>query len=415
METANTQLTQVFEAFNELSVQLAGSYKELERRVESLTRELAEARSERLEQLAEKERLAERLTRLIETLPGGVLVINQHDVICEVNRGALDLLGEPLLEQPWSTIKARAFLASDGGDAQYRLHDGRAINLSCSELGQGNGCIVLLQDVSEMRALQEQVHRDRRLAAMGEMAASLAHQIRTPLASAVLYASQLDNPQISPTQHGRFTERLLGRLRYLETIINDMLIFARGGALGMESISSTQLIEAFRLVIEPQLATHGGQLHINDEAPGYELSCNCESLLGALENLAINALQACAGGAVLELDLKALGTQALQISLSDNGPGIPKHMQDRIFDPFFTTRQEGTGLGLAVVSEVARAHGGEVRLEHTREGGARFVLRLPLKGRLHALPSGRYQGEGKDAAGADAYQLKENAEFEVML
>ncbi len=378
MDAANKQLATAFEAFNDLSTKLAGAYEELERQVERLTRELAEARSERLRQLAEKERLAHRLARLVETLPGGVLVLDRAGVILDANRGAQILLGEPLLGEGWDDVSRRCFTASESS-GEAALHDGRKLSISFSELDEEGAAIVLLQDVSEMHRLQEQLHRDRRLAAMGEMTASLAHQIRTPLASALLYASQLDNPMITPAQHGRFTGKLLGRLRYLENTVHDMLVFASGGAPGMEEVGSADLLNEFRQLIEPQLVAHSARLRVQAETEG-RLRCNPEALLGALENLAVNAMQAQGHGARLHLSLKTGADAMLELRLRDDGPGIPDTLRERIFEPFFTTRGEGTGLGLAVVREIARGHGGEVFLEAGSREGSCFVIRLPWLG-----------------------------------
>ncbi len=381
------QLTDAFRAFNEMSVQLAGSYRELEGRVAELNEELAAARSERLRQLAEKERLADRLARLLEGLPGGVVVLDGDRRIQECNPAARELLGGTLLGEAWEAVARRAFEPGAGDAREVRLHNGRRVILSVRPLAAEPGQILLLQDVTEQRALQELLNRHRHVAAMGDMAAGLAHQIRTPLASALLYASNLVRGSLGEEDRRRFAERIVARLHHLEGMVEDTLRFARGGVLGVEDIEVRALLEELRQMIEPQLRAAGGTLEIMDRAPGARLRGSREALVGALHNLAANALQAADRAPRLRLHLAIEAPDALCMEFSDNGPGIPAPLCERVFEPFFTTRPDGTGLGLAVVHAVVQAHHGEIRVESAAGEGARFHIRLPLAEAGAALPA----------------------------
>lgn len=382
------QLQEAFRAFNEISLQLSASYRDLELRVARLNEELAAARSERLKQLAEKERLANRLTRLLEALPGGVVVLDGNGQVQEYNPAALDLLGAPLLGLAWRDIARRAFAPRRGDSREVMLRDGREVSISARSLGEEPGQILLLHDVTETRRLQEMVNRHKRLSAMGEMAAKLAHQIRTPLASALLYVSHLARPMLEAHDRVRFAQKILARLRHLEAMVNDMLTFARGSAVSDESFATRSLADELEQALEPQLQACGGQLEIVDHVPGAVLTGNRQALLGALLNLATNSLQAVGAGPRLRLAIGRDVSGAIELRLSDNGPGIPEEIRERIFEPFFTTRPDGTGLGLAVVQAVVESHRGDVRVEARAEGGVTFVLRLPQGEHHEALPSG---------------------------
>jgi two-component system, sensor histidine kinase FlrB len=382
------ELQRAFEAFTRMSEQLEGAYRELEQRAERLTTELAAARSERLVQLADKERIADRLGTLLEALPGGVVVLDGQGRVCECNPAALDLLGEPLLGETWEMVTRRV-LSDEQQDAhEVQLLDGRRVSISRRTLDVQPGQILLLHDVTETRALQETVSRQQRLSAMGEMTARLAHQIRTPLSSALLYASQLAGGRLKAADQVRFSEKLLHGLRHLDRMVNDMLGFARGGATAADTLSVAELLRDLEQSMVATLLASGARMNFHNEAPDARLQGNPEALAGALANLAANAVQATGHGARLQVHVRATDAARLEIAVTDNGPGIPFELRERIFEPFFTTRPEGTGLGLAVVQAVMEAHGGTIRLETPRTGGTRFVLSLPAA-QQEMLPSGR--------------------------
>lgn len=381
------QLTDAFLAFNEMSEQLAGSYRELETRVAELNRELAAARSERLRQLAEKERLADRLARLLEALPGGVVVLDGHGRVQECNPAARELLGGCPIGATWEAVVRRTVDDSGVADArEVRLRGGRRVIVSVRPLGAEPGRIILLQDVTEQRALQELLQRHQRVAAMGDMAAGLAHQIRTPLASALLYASNLVRGALGEEERRRFAERIVARLHHLERLVEETLRFARDGVFEVEDIDVDALIGELRQMIDPQLRAAGGSLEVVNRAPGARLRGSGEALVGALHNLAVNALQAAVASPHLSLTAVADGPDALHLEFADDGPGIPEAVRERIFEPFFTTRAEGTGLGLAVVHAVVQAHHGEIHVD-SGAAGTRFRIRLPLAEASAALPA----------------------------
>ena len=375
-------LEDAFALFNRMSAQLEGSYRELEDQVARLTRELAAARSERLQELAEKERLAARLERLLDLLPGGILVLDAGGVIEDCNPAAVALLGEPLKGQDWHSVMGRAFRAHHQDDGELELRSGRRISLSTASLGAGGGRIVLLTDVSEQFGLRQLVQRNQRLSSMGEMAAGLAHQVRTPLASALLYLSHLERPALDQQRRERCIARIRERLGHLERIVTGMLEFARGGGFAMERVEIGGLLEDLR-----QAAADLG-LALQVEAPAETLWVrgNRPALQSALLNLVENAGEA--GGPDVHITARAEAADGrVRLAVEDDGPGFAAGSEEAAFEPFHTTRPDGTGLGLAVVRAVVRAHGGGVRAHNRAAGGARIEIELPaLSPEAAALP-----------------------------
>lgn len=379
-------LADAFEAFNQMSLQLEQSYRELEQRAAQLTAELAAARSERVQQLAEKERLAERLTTLLETLPAGVLVLDGVEQVREFNQRALDQLGEPLRGETWDAVRERVFPQPQSPTGEATTRYGQRLHIASRSLDSEPGRILVMQDVTEAHARQEQLSRQQRLMAMGEMAASLAHQIRTPLTAAVLYSSHLAKDHLPASERARFSARLSERLKHLERLVNDMLTFARGGRGGAECFGVQELLSDLYAAVETQLEAAGAQWQADNGAAELVLLGNKDALVGALGNLVANSLQAKPQGAVLSVFVCACDDGCVELRLRDNGPGIPAELREHIFDPFFTTRPGGTGLGLAVVQATVRAHRGTVHVEAPAGGGCEFVLRLPTATAVAELP-----------------------------
>jgi two-component system, sensor histidine kinase FlrB len=374
----NAELEEAFGVFSQVSERLASSYQALEARITQLTEELAETRSERAREQDKNGRLANRLEHLLSALPAGIVVLDGRGRVQECNPAALELLGVPLQGVSWTEVIARAFAprASDGHEISLR--DGRLVSVATRSLDPEPGQIILITDLTSTRALQDQLARHQRLSSLGEMAASLAHQVRTPLATALLYVSHLNRPQLEEAERLRVAEKILSRLRHLEHLVKDMLVFARGDALCQETIVLTPLLNEIQQALEPQLQASGCRLMLDTQVGDAELLGNREALAGALLNLVTNAIQACGSGGEIHLTAACTADGKAEIRVRDNGPGISAELQARIFEPFFTTRADGTGLGLAVVQAVTRAHAGDVQLESVPGAGSTFSLRLPL-------------------------------------
>lgn len=384
-ENRAAELAQAFSEFTHTSLQLEEAYRELEARAETLSAALASAQDERLVQLAEKEKLADRLQGLLETLPAGVIVLDGQGVVQDCNPGAKNLLGDELAGYAWTEIIEERFAMEGDSAGEFMLRDGREVAISSCKLKAGTGRIVLINDVTETRKMQKLLARNERLTEMGQMNARLAHQLRTPLATAVLYASQLTGEDSSP-RSTRYAEKIMASLKHLERMVNDMLRFAGDTKKGdYQQVSVNSLFAEVAAHMDGQLGA-GAKLEFGTPN-GLNISCHREALVGALLNLTANAAEN--GGTDVHIVLDAAQyDDRIELSVSDNGPGIPKKDRKKIFEPFYTTRSNGTGLGLAVVSSVTRGHGGRVKVCDRTGGGTEFLITLPLP-ESGLLPSGR--------------------------
>lgn len=231
---------------------------------------------------------------------------------------------------------------------------------------------------SELADANGELARRERLSALGEMAAQVAHQLRTPLATALLYAGHLARPQLAEIDRTRFAEKTLSRLRYLERLIQDMLLFVKGARLSEDVFPLAQLLEDLIQTIEPHAAARSIGFHLEMPVSGMMLVGDRQAISGALINLLENALQACDSGGAVNVSVGGEGSPFAAFHVEDSGAGIPEAARERLFEPFFTTRGEGSGLGLAIVRQVAEAHRGWVEWTPRSEGGSLFTLYLPF-------------------------------------
>ncbi|CAA0323352.1 Sensory box sensor histidine kinase in two-component regulatory system [Alteromonas infernus] len=322
---------------------------------------------------------ASRLEHLLQVMPAGVIVIDGKGIVRQANEQAKALLGEPLEEEVWRRIITRSFKPRADDGHEVSLVDGRRVKLSITPLENEPGQLIVITDLTETRQLQARVSHMQRLSSLGKMVASLAHQIRTPLSAAMLYASNLTRKGLGQEAQEQFANKLTDRLKELESQVNDMLLFAKSGE---EQVVSNITLSELLTSVEGSAQTMTVQAHQTLGFSGFEqevsITGNLTALQGALLNLIHNASQVTPKGELVAVDASVSGNR-LNIAVTDKGPGVPEGLKHKIFEPFFTTKNNGTGLGLAVVKSVVNAHNGTLSVFNTPEGGACFSVSLPCK------------------------------------
>tara|TARA_R110001592_G_scaffold4318_7_gene24279 strand:+ start:7746 stop:8993 length:1248 start_codon:yes stop_codon:yes gene_type:complete len=387
-QRTEAQLERAHALFEDMSARLASSYGLMQEQVSSLQNQLEQARVQRDQELAEKACLTSRLQNLLDLLPGGVVVLDGHGRVREANPAARELLGEPLEGQLWRDLIRERFAPRDDDYHEVSLRSGRRVSLATRSLNGEPGQIILVNDQTETRQLQSQLARHERLSALGRMVASLAHQIRTPLSTAMLYASHLNDSSLPLIHRQRFGERLTSRLQTIEHQVRDMLLFAKGDLPLTERMTVAELFSALRQQAEPMLGQAGAMCRWDNRcATDAVLRCNSDTLIGAVTNLIDNGIQA--GGHYPQLKVCArLIEGQLSLTVVDIGCGMNATQRAQIGEPFFTTRSQGTGLGVSVVKSVLTAHGGAFYLRSKAGWGTCAELLLPLQP-ADALHNGR--------------------------
>lgn len=314
---------------------------------------------------------------MIAHLPHALVVLNKHGFVEWTNAYAQTMLGAELDSAVrWVDVIATVFSPREDDGHEVSLVNGRRVSLSISPICSGQKQLIVMQDVTKTRDYQTQQSQMHRLADMGRMTAQLAHQLRTPLASAMLYAENLQNrPNDKKASHWRM--RLQECHQSIARQIDDLLLFARGDALTREAIPWAIFFEKLRGRIDDLPAAATVRIicanHVPNEAA---LLLHPESLLGAITNLLRNSFDAGAN----EIALTACYEHNnLLLTLQDNGKGLSDDAITALFKPFFTTKAQGNGLGLCIVRAVVEAHQGTLDIKPAEQGlGVVVRIYLPL-------------------------------------
>jgi len=344
-------------------------------------------------------RLARRLRLVLDALPAGVIVLDGDGRVVEANPAANAIFGEALAGVLWREAARRLVASGRGEGSGLSLANGRRVELTTCSLGDEPGQILLVHDVTERSRLEARLARAKRLSELGQMMAALAHELRTPLASALLYASHLEahagrlaSGSVRGAALARTASRLVARLRGLERLVDDLLLFARHGRLDVESLPVAELLGRLHAVLDAHAPAGGAASRVDPALSGATLVGNAEALERVAGNLARNAAEAGATRLALAARLRppAAGeAERLELRFADDGRGMEPELAARAFEPFVSARAGGVGLGLAVVRRVIEAHGGEVTLASSPGAGSTVTICLPLAHGAQAQPGER--------------------------
>ena len=244
--------------------------------------------------------------------------------------------------------------------------------------GETVGGVQTFRDITADQKRQEVYCHTEKLAAIGQLAAGIAHEINNPLGNILGYAKYLDQA-MAPEQFARRVEVIIEQTKKCSGIVKGLLDFARRSASKPEVIEPNGLIARVVEMVRFQADKKGIALHLDLREEG-TITVDPQKIEQVLLNLLLNAVQALPGpGNIWVATARRLDT--ILITVADDGPGVPPAIMNRIFDPFFTTKPvgEGTGLGLSISYRMIREHGGSLSAENPPDGGALFTLRLPLQ------------------------------------
>jgi two-component system sensor histidine kinase PilS (NtrC family) len=319
---------------------------------------------------------------------GEILGLSDADV---TGRHCNDVLGERMPELARLLIGA---LRSDTAHSRTELllETARArtipVGISTSLLGSRElgvrGVIAIFQDLTEAKRLEDRIRVADRLAAVGELAASIAHEIRNPLAIVTGSVEMLQQGAFPDQERASLMRLVLKESARLNRIVSDFLDFARVKQQACREVDLTAVAEEVKALFEHH-PTRGPQsdIVVRTQEGCPHAAAATDQVKQMLVNLVQNALEALPGGegevviAIQAATPATAGTRFVEIAVVDTGSGIPSTVYEKIGQPFFSTKKGGTGLGLAIVQRLAIASGGSLRWAAEPKGGARFTLRLP--------------------------------------
>ncbi|QZA78089.1 GHKL domain-containing protein [Deefgea tanakiae] len=371
-------LEEAFALFTAASEQLSLAYADLQGQVTTLTEQLEVANGKLLSEFKEKSALSRRLRLLLDRLPAGVLELDSTGRVLAQNLAAKQILrceGDVVWPQ---IVKEQMQLTSEPGVSEYRFGDQSSYLLFEEvDVPEEHVRLVLLHDVTAAHEMRGALARHERLAAMGEMAAGLAHQLRTPLATALLYNGHLSRQILSEHDRIRFAQKSLDRLRHLETLIQNMLRFVRGQQQLTDVLDIRFVIQDAVQHVLPQFESKGVSLAVKETLDPLWVKVNARELSGCLANIFENALYASSSGQSVFCEV-VVTADVLVLEVRDKGCGMSDEVRNRLFEPFFTTRKDGTGLGLAIVRNLVTSYGGDISVESRLDFGSSFKICLPL-------------------------------------
>ncbi|KJR42474.1 signal transduction histidine-protein kinase AtoS [Candidatus Magnetoovum chiemensis] len=373
-------LNDAFLNFTEASKSLEQIYQKLQERVHYLTNELAKKNAELETALHETAEVKDYLKGILENLREAILALDQNNNITMFNKAAermFNIEEQQALGKQLKDIGIK--FNGKGPDTVITVNKKRySVFLSKSDIvdeeGAKRGHVILIQDITRLKELEAQQERNKRLIAMGEMAATIVHEIRSPLCSIELYATMLEQ-DLKDSPQCDLASGISTGIRSLNNILTNMLLFAKPQKPNLRRYPVNTLIEESLSLLMPMIETRGiilkRSININTTVP-----VDMSLIKQAIMNILINAIQVSEEGDIIEIKTRQEDNNAV-IQISDNGDGIETENLERIFDPFFSTKEKGTGLGLAISTKIMQAHGGAINVKSELGKGSCFELFLP--------------------------------------
>ncbi len=372
-----TKLRNAFESLNSSTQSLMEAYDGLKQDTARLSSNLQESQSF--------------LSDILNSLNCGVIVANITGEIILENQEAIRLnVSQEKLTTRW--LQKISELEREKPAKKIKIDwdasEGRKLTISASKLQRKEAeetetYILIVEDVTEVVRLRKQSTRSNRFAAIGKIAAGMAHEIRNPLGGMQIFTSLLRRE----LGEDKGKQKMLGHIdtgiHAINNVVSNVLLFTK------EPRPAKQQFDLKKLIIDTlEFAGYvfeQNNIDVTSDFPetGLMILADPNLIRQALLNLIHNATQAMPDGGKFHIKIEEVekpgGKLCVDIICKDTGPGIPKDIRDKIFDPLFTTKDSGAGLGLAIVSQIAHAHGGYIDILNTGESGAGFIISLPME------------------------------------
>jgi len=389
---------------NETTRRYMEAYKQLEEQFEFLNVRLEETNRDLRDSLEEKDRVSNYLNNILESMTDGLLVVGLDGRINLFNQAAEVITGrsqEEVLGRTYEEVmgpqddRRKSVLHTlESGDSlvnqkkDMRRTDERIIPLgfSTSLVRDGNGAVLgaieAFNDLTEVKRLESQVRQMHTLAALGEMAATVAHEIRNPLGGIASFANLLERDLEADDPNRRLVRKITEGVSRLNRIVSSLLSYTRPLNLNTHPVDLSQTVEEAAAFFEIDADLQTPEVTIERR---FEESRTCqvdtEQFHQVVLNLLLNARQAMPEGGTIEIELtseRAEDGDWATVAIRDSGIGIDAAVRDKLFTPFFTTKEDGTGLGLVTSRKIVEAHGGRISVDSVPGEGTCFTIALPM-------------------------------------
>ena len=365
---------------------LADAEREQRQRAQEVASQLAAANERLQEQATHAEQMRGQVTSILESLDSGVVTLDTVGHVVMTNRAAESLLavlgtpggGLPRSINAYLHEGARGYRQLTTNTHVLGLHGSRLLGAH----GEILGTVLVLDDLTDLKALETQVQRAQRLAALGRLAGGLAHEIRNPLGIVRAAAQMLQGELGGDRPLGEYTQVIQSEVDRIDRLIEQLLAYARPRPLARGPVELSNLVERAVALIRAYAGQHGVSCEVSTHNEAPVIDGDAELLHQALVNLLMNAVQATSPGGLVSVSVTSVRdvrSSTAILTVRDTGRGIRPDDLQHIFDPFFTARDDGVGLGLSIVQQIVQGHGGSIDVTSAPDMGTTFFIHLPLQ------------------------------------
>ncbi len=412
-----------YASFNRIINSLQRQYIALEEEFGEQNRQLIDTNRKLVDMTGRNLKATEFLNGVLSSIAAGVIAVDRQGTVTHFNPAASVLLGIPVnrvlgasyrdVIPPGQPVDANALRAVESGrgvesvEKSLELPDGSRLLVSVStaiirdDHGEAVGAVEVFHDLSRIKKMEQELVRLTTLAALGEMAATIAHEVRNPLSGIGGFASLLKRDMAEDDPRQRLVDKITRGVESLNKTVTTLLNYTRFDEVNKEDLDLGEFLSrtAEQYTHDHADIANGSTIDIvppTSRSRALRVRVDPMLLRQVFFNLYTNAIEAASKAVTIRVTYTRLPRQTavqkyadrvllgvdetvVETTVSDNGPGIASEHLERVFSPFFTTKQDGNGLGLAVSWKVAKAHGGDIMAANNDDGGARFTLLIPAK------------------------------------
>jgi two-component system, NtrC family, sensor kinase len=327
----------------------------------------------------------------VDAITQAICIVDPRGVVLRANRVFAELVTTPVTAIPgrlwldlvppaWAELVGRAVTERTPSTAELRAGE-RSLLFTAIPLAEPGSAVLVFEDQSEKRRLQDQLIQSEKMSAIGQLIAGVAHDLNNPLASVIGFSDFLAESTEVPPQLAEPLEVIRQEAERAATIVRNLLSFARSQEGERQVQSVWPILQSTLALLRNQMMAHHVEATLELEMDLPDIEINANQIKQVFVNLINNATQAIAGanrsGRIWITAKRWL--DGIAVSVADNGPGIPEDVIPRVFEPFFTTKQEGqgTGLGLSICQGIVKEHGGRITLDARPGAGVTFTVELP--------------------------------------
>ncbi len=378
MEEA-VKLNEAFHSFTQASKSLEAYYGKLSERVQYLTQELEKKNDQLNKAILEVGESKEYLNAILQSIGEAIIVLDRHEKITILNRASEKLLCIASNDVKGMMFDDLGISIDSGGAGNTLVVEGQKYDVIISRSvvsdpeGAVRGYVILIKDITRLKELERRDERNQRLISMGEMAAKIVHEIRSPLCSIELYSTMLSN-DLKGTAHSEMADGISTGIKSLNNILTNMLFFAKNQKPLLSHMKPSDIVNESIKVLTPLIEVRG--IRLKNILTDINVNGDPELIKQVFMNIVLNAIQSMPEGGELTVKI-AEKADFVTLAVKDEGEGIPADNIEKIFNPFFSTKDKGTGLGLAIAHKIMQSHKGFIKAYRNKEKGSTFCIYFP--------------------------------------